>query len=153
AAYFAANCAAQVYGVDTAWDALLTTSQELQRQNLALVHADVNRLPFADEFFDVINCDQVIHHTPDPPATLLHLRRKLKVGGQIFCYVYRKKSVIREFVDDYVRERINDMPIDDALELCEGFTKLGKAFAELRTAVEIAEDIPILGIKRGRYDV
>jgi SAM-dependent methyltransferase len=153
AAWFAENGDAQVYGVDTAWDALRITAAEVKRPNLAFVHADVNRLPFPDEFFDLVNCDQVIHHTPDPPATFRNLRRKLKTGGQICCYVYRKKAVIREFVDDYVRERIKDMPIGQALALCEGITKLGKAFAGLRANVEIEEDIPILGIHKGRYDV
>ena len=44
--------------------------------NVQLVHADVNRLPFPDEFFDFINCDQVIHHTPDPPVTFENLREE-----------------------------------------------------------------------------
>jgi SAM-dependent methyltransferase len=150
---FAKNGDALVYGVDTAWEALKVTSAEVHLKNIAFVHADVNRLPFPDEFFDFINCDQVIHHTPDPPTTFQNLRRKLRTGGQICCYVYRKKAVIREFVDDYVRERIQHMPIDDALALCEGITKLGKAFSDLKAKVDIPEDIPILGIQKGSYDV
>ncbi len=143
----------QVWGVDTAWEALRTTQRELSLPNLALVNADVNRMPFPDGFFDVVSCDQVIHHTPDPPRTFKNLAKKLRAGGQICCYVYRKKSVVREFVDDYVRERIKDMPIDEALALCEGFTKLGRSFAKLKATVDIEEDIPILGISRGTYDV
>ena len=85
--------------------------------------------------------------------TFANLRKKLKTGGTVTTYVYRKKSVIREFVDDYVRERIKDMPIDEALEVMDGFTKLGKAFADLKATVELEEDIPILDIKKGTYDV
>lgn len=150
---FAEHATGQVYGVDTAWEALATASAAVKLPNLAFVHADVNKLPFPDEFFDFVNCDQVIHHTPDPPTTFKNLGKKLKVGGQVCTYVYRKKAVIREFVDDYVRDRIKDMPIDQALALCEGFTKLGKAFADLKATVTIEEDIPILGIKKGTQDV
>ena len=61
--------------------------------------------------------------------------------------------MIREFTDDYVRERIKDDSFDEALEVCDGITKLGRALAELRATVEIEEDIPILGITKGTYDV
>ena len=153
AANFAEASEATVFGVDTAWHALATAGAEPDRPAVQLVHADVNRLPFPDDFFDFINCDQVIHHTPDPPRTFRNLGKKLKRGGQITTYVYRKKGVIREFVDDYVRERIKDLSFEEALEVCEGFTKLGKALGALHATVEIEEDIPILGIQKGKLDV
>ncbi|MCA9622562.1 MAG: class I SAM-dependent methyltransferase [Myxococcales bacterium] len=154
AANFADNAPhAKVFGVDTAWAALLVASQEEGRPNVNLVHADVNRLPFPDEYFDFINCDQVIHHTPDPPLTFQNLRKKLKTGGTICTYVYAKKSVIREFTDDYVRERIKDMSFEEALEVCDGITKLGKALADLKVEVDVPDDIPVLGIKKGKMDV
>lgn len=153
AANFAEHSSATVFAIDTAWDALRVAREQVPSPQVHFVHADINQLPFADESFDFINCDQVIHHTPHPRTTFDNLRRKLKPGGQICCYVYRKKSVIREYVDDYVRERISGLPIDDALAIAAGFTRLGRAFAKLGAEVEIDEDIPILGIRKGRYDV
>lgn len=150
---FARHSSATVFVVDTAWEALATQAGDDSRPDFPLVHADVNHLPFPDEFFDFINCDQVIHHTPDPPATLLNLRRKLKVGGEVCCYVYRKKAVLREFADDYVRERIKELPAEEALQVCEGITHLGKALAALKATVQIEHDIPVLGIKKGTQDV
>jgi ubiquinone/menaquinone biosynthesis C-methylase UbiE len=150
---FAEYSDALVFGIDTAWDALAQQADNGTGDNHELVHADINKLPFRDEFFDFINCDQVIHHTPDPPATFQNLRRKLKRGGTGCFYVYKKKSVIREFVDDYIRERIKDMSIDEALEVCEAITKLGKAFSDLKTTVTIEQDIDILDIQKGTYDV
>jgi SAM-dependent methyltransferase len=152
AALFAKNGDALVYGVDTAFDALRLASADVALDNLAFVHADIHHLPFPDDFFQVISCDQVIHHTPDPPAAFQRLRKKLAPGGQICCYVYRKKAVIREHVDDYVRARIQGMPIDEALAACEGITRLGKALSDLHAAIEVP-DIPILGIKAGRHDL
>ncbi len=152
-ANFAGNCDGTVYGVDTAWHALHVASQDKDKPYVALVHADVNKMPFPDEFFDFINCDQVIHHTPDPPTTFKNLGKKLKSGGEVCCYVYAKKAVIREYVDDYIRDRIKDMSIDEALEVCDGITKMGKAFSDLKQQVTLEADIPILGIKKGTYDV
>ncbi|HHH28322.1 MAG TPA: class I SAM-dependent methyltransferase [Polyangiaceae bacterium] len=143
----------QVWGVDTAFISLQRASKEIGDARIGFVNADINQLPFPDEFFDVISCDQVIHHTPEPRATFANLRRKLAVGGTICCYVYRKKAVIREFVDDYVRDRVADLPIDEALEAMTGITALGKALAELDQTLELVEDIPVLGIKKGTYDL
>ncbi|MBI4702658.1 MAG: methyltransferase domain-containing protein [Deltaproteobacteria bacterium] len=150
---FAELSRAQVVAVDTAWDALTAARADVPSERVLFVHADIDALPFADELFDFVSCDQVIHHLPDPRASFERLARKLKPGGQICCYVYRKKSAIREHVDDYVRERLSALDIDEALKICEGFTLLGRAFARLGATVEIEEDIPVLGIRRGRYDV
>lgn len=153
AANFARASDATVFAVDLTAGALQNARQTVNLPNVAFVQADINHLPFADQFFDFINCDQVIHHTPDPPATFAHLTAKLRPGGQICVYVYRRKAVVREFVDDYVRERIKQLPIDDALAACEGITRLGKTLADLNVKIDIEQDIPVLGIKRGIYDL
>ncbi len=153
AANFAELSNATVFGADTARSALEMARKDVKHPRVSFVQADLNRLPFSDNFFDFINCDQVIHHTADPRKTFESLRRKLKPGGQICCYVYKKKAVVREFVDDYVRERVSNLPIDEATRLCEGFTKLGQVLAKLDIDVEIEEDIPVLGIKKGKQNL
>ena len=153
AANLVEHSSATVFAVDTAWAALDVARRQLNHPRLAFVHADLHHLPFRDGFFDFINCDQVIHHTPDPRAAFEILRRKLKSGGEICCYVYRKKAVIREFTDDYIRERISKLPVEEALQVCEAVTRLGRTLAGLKTTVDIEEDIPILGIKKGEIDL
>lgn len=150
---FAEQSNATVYAVDTSWDALAVARRQIADERVVFVHADLHHLPMPDGFFDLINCDQVIHHTPNPRLAFDALTRKLKPGGQICCYVYRKKSAIREFTDDYVRERISTLPADEALALCEGVTKLGQTLAALRLTVSIEEDVPYLGIKKGPIDL
>jgi SAM-dependent methyltransferase len=148
-----------VFGVDTAWPALRVAAALAEEsgvpleKRVRLVHADITRLPFPDGFFDYINCDQVIHHTPDPPATFRALAKKLARGGQITTYVYRRKAIVREFVDDFVRERIKDEPFDKALEVARGFSELGEALAKLGATIELEHGIPVLGIPSGRFDL
>lgn len=142
-----------VFAVDLTSGSLENARRTVDLPNIAFLQADINRLPFPDEFFDFINCDQVIHHTPDPPAAFAHLAAKLKCGGQICVYVYRKKAVVREFVDDCVREKIKHMSLDEALAACEGITRLGKTLADLDVTIDVEQDIPVLGIKRGTLDL
>ncbi len=153
AANIAEHSSAVVFGVDTSREALEVARREVTHERVEFVHADINRLPFPDEFFDFINCDQVIHHTPDPRVTFENLGRKLKPGGRICCYVYKKKAVIRESTDDEIRHRISKLPIDEALKVCEGITRLGRTLANLNVSVDIKEDIPVLGITRGKVDL
>lgn len=150
---FAELSRAIVFGVDTAREALEVARKGVSHQRVGFVRADVARLPFPDGFFDFINCDQVIHHTPDPRGTFEHLKTKLRPGGTICVYVYKKKADVREFVDDHVRAQISDLPVEEALAICEGFTRLGKTLADLKATIEIEKDIPVLGIRRGRYDL
>ncbi len=149
----AEHSTATVYGVDTAWDALQVARREIVHPRIAFVHADLHHMPFPDEYFDFVNCDQVIHHTPDPRAAFEVLRRKLKPGGAICCYVYRKKAVIREFTDDHVRAQISQLPVDEALACCEGITRLGRTLANLGVTVEVEQEIPVLGIPKGPIDL
>lgn len=150
---FLENSSATVFAVDTSWEALSVARRQIADPRLVFVHADLHQLPMPDGFFDFINCDQVIHHTPRPRDAFNALTRKLKPGGQMCCYVYRRKSPIREFTDDYVRERISHMPADEALALCEGFTKLGQTLSQLKLTLNIEEDVPFLGIRKGPIDL
>ncbi len=150
---FAEHSTATVFGVDTSREALQVARRQVDNPRVALVQADLNCLPFPDGFFDFINCDQVIHHTPEPRTAFENLRRKLKPGGQICCYVYKKKAVVREFTDEYIREHIRALPIDEALEVCEGITHLGHKLAELKVTLDVDRDIPVLGISKGKIDL
>lgn len=150
---FATHSNATVFGVDTAFEALRLAKKQAAHPRVAYIHADINALPFPDEFFDFINCDQMIHHTADPRTAFENLRRKLKPGGHICCYVYKKKAVVREFTDDYVRERISRLPADEALRICESITRLGQALADLDVTLDVPEDIPVLGITQGKVSL
>jgi hypothetical protein len=67
--------------------------------------------------------------------------------------VYRKKAPIREFADDHIRACVSPLPPEQAWEALGPLTKLSQALAELHVDVDVPEDIPYLGIARGRYDV
>ena len=47
----------------------------------------------------------MIHHTPNTKASFLALLKHLAADGHIAIYTYKVKGPIREFCDDYIRER------------------------------------------------
>jgi len=121
--------------------------------NLHLVQADLQRPPFPAEYFDFIACDQVIHHTPNTRASLGALVRHLAPRGHLAFYVYKVKGPIREFCDDYIRERTTGMSVEQCLEFSEAITKLGKALSDLKVEVDVPEGIPLLDIPAGKIDI
>ena len=117
------------------------------------VQADVLDLPFRPGSFDAIVSEGVLHHTPSTERALRSLVPLLAPGGELLFYVYRRKAPIREFTDDYVRERLADLPAEEAWAALRPLTRLGQALAELEVEVDVPEDVPLLGIEAGRYDV
>jgi len=117
------------------------------------VQADVLALPFPDASFDAAIAEGVLHHTPSTEAGVASLARVLRPGGEVLFYVYRRKAPIRELADDHVRAVVSELPPEDAWETLRPLTRLGQALAELRVEVDVPEDVPLLGIAAGRYDV
>lgn len=121
--------------------------------NPVLSQADLNYLPYRDESFDVIVSNGVFHHTPNTKLALRNVIKKLKSGGVCLFYVYKKKSPIREFSDDYIRSKISDLPYDLAWNEMIPITNLAKSLHAQSIKITIPHDVEILGIKKGEYDL
>ncbi len=64
-----------------------------------------------------------------------------------------RKGPVRKFTDDYIREAISRMSDEEAWDEMRSLTRLGQALSELHASVKLEDDIPLLGIKSGEYDV
>lgn len=117
------------------------------------MQANLFNIPIDDASLDLIFADGVLHHTDSTERAIEALARKLKNGGHFLFYVYAKKSPIREFTDDLVREALKGLDNEEAWEALKPLTKLGIALGELNQTIEISEDIPYLGIKKGKMDI
>jgi arsenite methyltransferase len=147
------NSKATVFGIDISYGIRNAYRDLKSTEALHLIQADLTRLPFPKAFFDFIGCDQVIHHTPDTRESLRSLLTHLAPGGHVAFYVYRKKAPIREFCDDYIRERTTKMSPEDCMKVSEAITKFGKSLSDLKLEIDVPEDIEILGIKKGKQDL
>jgi SAM-dependent methyltransferase len=119
----------------------------------AFVQADLNDLPLPDATVDVAFSEGVLHHTDSTEAAFRRVARTLTPGGRFLFYVYRRKGPIREFTDDLVRNRIQDMTPTEAWQAMVPLTKLGRALGELEVEVDVPEAVELLGIPAGRIDL
>jgi len=102
--------------------------------------------------FDLIYSQEVLHHTADPAQAFHNLTELLAPGGEIAIYVYKLKPPVREFTDDFVRERISDLPYEEAMEAMRQVAQLGKSLSELKVDVTVPE-VEVLDIPAGTYDI
>ena len=79
-AILAAAEAREVVGVDVASDVLAAVSAEMP-DGVELQEADVSKLPFPDDSFDVVVCFEVIEHVEDADAVLDEFARILADDG------------------------------------------------------------------------
>ena len=102
--------------------------------------------------FDFIYCQEVLHHISDPEQALHNLCSLLSSKGEIAIYVYRKKAPVREFVDDYVRGKISDLPYGEAIGTCNQITEFGKVVSQYGIKIRVPR-VDVLGIEEGEYDL
>jgi len=119
----------------------------------AFVQADIVEAPLPRGSVDVIFSEGVLHHTDSTELALLELAKLLRPGGRLLFYVYRRKGPIREFTDDHIRARLQDMEPAEAWAALRPLTKLGQALGALDAEIDIPEDISLLGIPAGRTSV
>ena len=118
-----------------------------------LSHADLHHLPYKDESFDVIVSNGVLHHTPSTKLALKSIYPKLKKGGIIIFYIYKIKAPLREFSDDYIRKCISHLSPYEAFEQMKPLTKLAESLSKQDIKITIPEDMPLLGLEKGEYDL
>ncbi len=119
----------------------------------AFLQADLNRLPLPDSAVDLIFSEGVLHHTDSTRDALVALIRHLKKGGRILFYVYRRKGPIREFTDDYIRHKLQQMAPEQSWAAMMPLSKLGKALGDLNIEIDIPEKIDLLDIPAGRISL
>lgn len=138
-----------VYGLDIAVDAVRKGGQ---LGNDRLLIGDMGTLPFPEETFDYIACEEALHHTPDPPRFLQHLVDHLKPGGTYTMYVYKEKPFLRELADTNLREETTEMDIEACMKFSEQLTELGKELYEVNETISVP-DIDLLDVEAGEYSV
>jgi arsenite methyltransferase len=141
-------------GVDIS-DAVKVAEQRFRERGISarFEQCDLDSIPDHYGSFDVIFSEGVLHHTDSVENAIARLAQRLKVDGTFLFYVYVKKAPVREFTDDFIRVAIAPLDNNEAWNALQPLTKLGKTLGDLKIEIEIEDDIPFLGIEKGRYDL
>lgn len=78
-------------------------AQNLGATNVNFVEGDANALPFVDSSFDLVCCQTLLTHVPEPERVLAEMVRVLKPGGHLFVVEYHHLGAFSLF-DDAVAE-------------------------------------------------
>ena len=127
---------AHVVGVD------LSVASEVAARNLAdrdatIFQADVFRLPFAAESFDLIYSIGVLHHTPDCERAFKALPRLLKPEGRIAVWLYSGYNAWYR-MSDFYRKVTRRLPPRMLHALCYGVVPLYGVH-------QVLKKIPVVG--------
>ena len=100
--------------------------------------------------FDLIYCQEVLHHTENPKLAFEMLTNQLSNTGEIAIYVYKEKAPIREFSDDYIRNQISSMGFDEVKSAITQITNFAKELSESKSSINVPA-IDCLGIEPGEW--
>jgi ubiquinone/menaquinone biosynthesis C-methylase UbiE len=139
-----------VIGMDFSDACLIASKNYKDTKNLFFIKGDIAKIPFVDNSIDYVSCDQVIMHTEVPEDTFQELTRITK--KEFSCYVYAKKALPRELLDEHFRTYCKDLSNNELWDMSKKLTQLGKILSELNIEVDIP-DIPQMNIKGGKYDL
>ncbi len=145
---------ARYLGVDVSAAVEVASARFVQNGwSAGFIQADLNAIPLAPESVDLIFSEGVLHHTDSTEAALKAVAPLLKIGGRILFYVYKKKGPVREFTDDFIRDRLQTMAPEAAWKAVEPLTRLGETLGKLDIELDIPEAIDVLDIPAGRINL
>ena len=70
---------------------------EIYGTRAKLLVQNAEKLEFEDQCFDHVNCQGVIHHTPNPSAAISEIFRVLRPGGTASLSVYYRNVLLRNW--------------------------------------------------------
>lgn len=125
-----------VVGIDLS-RAVEAANRNLADRSATILQADVFKLPFAPESFDMIYSLGVLHHTPDCEKAFKQLPGLLKPGGRIAIWLYSAYNPWYR-ASDFYRKYTRKMSQKTLYRLC----KIAVPFYDLDRAIR---RVPLLG--------
>ncbi len=102
-----ADHGARMFSMDITHDRVVATAGKLdlidKNSNNVCLQGDAEKLPFPDNYFDIVYSNGVLHHSPDTPLTIKEAYRVLKPGGEAVIMLYARDSFYYWFVIFFLR--------------------------------------------------
>ncbi|MDE3185304.1 MAG: methyltransferase domain-containing protein [Bacteroidota bacterium] len=133
-------------------------------ENVRLLKASIETLPFADETFDFVMSIGVLHHIPNTRQALIDCVKKVKKGGYFFVYLYynldRRGPLYKALFhsSDLIRKAVSRLPGKIKHFVCDGlaiifympFILVGRFFKFLGFT-DLAKRMPLHGYQNRSF--
>ena len=129
---------ANVVGVDLSNAVEKAASLCAGMPNVLIAQADLLDLPLGDETFDAAFSIGVMHHSPDPRKAFAQVASKVKRGGRLAVWLYRKNIGPQEWVNSGLRAITTRMPPRMLEPICAGVGALGSVPVLNKTLNKVA---------------
>lgn len=116
---------ARVLGVDLSAAVEKAAGLCSEYANVLVAQADLLNLPVADAAFDLVFSIGVLHHTPDPRRAFAQIASKVKPGGRLAVWLYRRNTPPQEWINSGLRAVTTRLPARVLEPLCAGLGVLG----------------------------
>jgi SAM-dependent methyltransferase len=101
------------FGIDFS-NSVFAAEAKRKSENVCFLRGDLQQPPFADNFFDYIVSNGVIHHTRNTEQTFNKLAATVKKGGRFFIWLYERKGSImwrmKRRIFDFFRSIVSRLP-------------------------------------------
>ena len=101
---------ANVVGLDLSSAVEKAAELCLNYPNVSIVQGDLLNLPLDDRRFDFAFSIGVMHHSPDPRRAFAEVARRVKPGGGLSVWLYRKNTWIQEVLNSGIRRVTTRLP-------------------------------------------
>lgn len=142
------NWGAEVIGIDLSYAVDAAYVNMGRRAGVHVVQADVFRLPFRSETFDVIYSIGVLHHTPDTGKAFACLPHLLKRTGIVAIWVYVEAGEYSRRLDR-VRTLTVHIPRFPLYTICWIMVPLLQTMARVPGLGQLAMHVPVSNQGRG----
>jgi SAM-dependent methyltransferase len=129
---------ARVIAVDLSSAVAKATALCTALPNVLILQADLLELPLADGDFDLVYSIGVLHHTPDPRRAFHQIARRVKSGGTLAVWLYRRNTAPQEWLNSGLRAVTTRLPARILEPVCAGLGAVGSIPVLNRTLNKIA---------------
>ena len=129
---------AHVIGVDLSSAVEKAKSLCADLPNVAILQGDLTELPLAEGIFDMAFSIGVLHHGPDPHKAFTEVAKRVKPGGKLAVWLYRRNTLPQEWINSGLRAVSTRLPARLLEPLCAGLGGVGSVPVMNKTLNKLA---------------
>ena len=130
---------ARVVGVDLSAAVEKAAALCSDLPDVSILQADLTRLPLAEGTFDLAFSIGVLHHGPDPRGAFAEVARRVKPGGRLAVWLYRRNTPPQEWLNSALRAVTTRLPARVLETLCAGLGAFGSIPVLNKTLNKVAQ--------------